>query len=378
MAHQSDAKILIVDDDPVNLSLLFSYLNKLGFTVFTAQDGTSALEQIPRLLPDLVLLDILMPEVDGFEICRQLKIQPATAHIPIIFMTALTNVRDLVTGFQMGAVDYIMKPFSPEEILARISTHLTLQQQQQELRHVSTLKDQLFALVASDLKEMLSTLVGLSDFLVMSVAEIKSENIQKAAKMVETSVQNATKLLENLSHWANIHSGAFKLQSERLDLHEVVLENIVLLRTHARNKQIHLSHSIQPQTFVYTDHDTVSLVLRNLLVNALWFTNAGGQVTVTANVTKDVVEVSVSDTGIGISADQLVRLFHIDQKVRRYGTNGEHGTGLGLVLCKDLIELNGGQISVNSAPQHGSCFTFTLPRAQNQEPSQPAKEYEYA
>lgn len=358
--HQG-AKILIVDDDPVNSSILFNYLSGMGFQVLVAQDGEAALEETQSQTPDVILLDILMPGLDGFEICRLLKNQPDTRDIPIIFMTALSNTRDLITGFEMGAVDYITKPFTPEEILVRVTTHLTLYQQRVELDHLNAMKNKFFEIISKDMTEVLSSLVSLSDFLVMAVSQIPGENVHGAARMVETSVQNAVKLLENLSYWAKIQNGTFAFQPEVLDLHELVLENIVQLRGHARAKQIDLCHSIRADTYVYTDYASISTILHNLLANALWFTQNGGKVDVSAKISDRFVQVTVSDTGIGIRTEDLQKLFRIDQKFRRHGTAGEHGTGLGLVLCKDLVEIGGGQIWVESAVDRGSSFTFTLP-----------------
>ncbi len=359
--HQG-ATILLVDDDPVNLSILFTYLTDMGFQVFVAQDGESAVEQAHDRIPDAILLDILMPGLDGFETCRQLKNQPATRDIPLIFMTALTNTRDLVTGFEMGAVDYITKPFTPEEILVRLTTHLTLHQQRLELNSLNTMKNKFFEIISKDMTDVLSSLVSLSDFLVMAVSQIPRDNVHDAAKMVERSVHSAMKLLENLSYWAKIQNGTFGFQPEVLSLHELVLENIVQLRSHARAKHIVLSHSIAADTHVYTDYESISTVLHNLLVNALWFTPEGGTVAVSAKILDSFVHVTIADTGIGIQSEDVEKLFRIDQKFQRPGTAGEHGTGLGLVLCKDLVEIGGGKIWVDSSVGHGSAFTFTLPQ----------------
>jgi two-component system sensor histidine kinase/response regulator len=153
------AKVLVVDDDPTNLSVLFNYLAEMGLKVFVAQDGESALEQVDYERPDIILLDILMPNIDGFETCLRLKANPATSDIPVVFMTALSDVEDIIKGFQIGAVDYITKPFHQEEVLARITTHLTLQHQRMKLYELNTMKNKFFSIVAHDMKEVLSTLV---------------------------------------------------------------------------------------------------------------------------------------------------------------------------------------------------------------------------
>jgi len=353
--------VLVIDDSPTNLSVLFNYLNKMGLKVLIAQSGESALEQLAYQRPDIILLDILMPEMDGFETCRRLKANALTRDIPVIFMTALSDISDIIAGFELGAVDYITKPFHHEEVLARLTTHLTLQHQQLELHELNATKNKFFALVAHNMKEVLSTLVSLSNFLVLSVSGKGEDHIQQVAKMVEDSVRNAIKLLENLLNWARIQNGTLEFHPESVDLQKIVLENIVLLRSNAREKEIELSHTIEANTLVYTDPNGASMILRNLISNAIWFTRPGGEVKVSATHADPFIEVVVSDTGIGISPEDLPKLFRIDKKFRRNGTAGEHGTGLGLILCKDLIAMNGGKIWVESQVGQGSTFTFTLP-----------------
>lgn len=360
--HIPHATILIVDDDPVNLSILFNYLSSLGFQVLVAQDGESALELTRNEVPDAILLDVLMPGLDGFETCRQFKQHPRTRDIPIIFMTALTNTRDLVTGFEMGAVDYITKPFTTEEILARLTTHLTINRQRRELDTLNSMKNTFFEIISQDMTGVLSSLVSLSDFLVMAVSNIPEANVREAAAMVERSIHSAIKLMDNLSAWAKIQNGTFGFYPEQLNLQELVLENIVQLRSHARAKQIALSYSVQPDTMVYTDYRSFSMILRNLLINAVWFTQSGGSVNVSTQVLDTAVHVTVADTGIGIPQADQPKLFRIDQKFQRPGTAGEHGSGLGLLLCKNLVEIGGGAMWLNSAVDRGSAFTFSLPR----------------
>jgi two-component system, sensor histidine kinase and response regulator len=351
--------ILVVDDNPANLSVLFNYLNQMGLKALVAQSGASALEQVQYDRPDLILLDILMPDMDGFETCRRLKARPESADIPIIFMTALTDMQDIITGFDIGAVDYITKPFYQEEVLARITTHLTLQRQHRELTELNAMKDKFFSIIAHDMKEAFATLVSLSDYLVLTVQG--QNNVRRAAQMVENSVHNVIKLLENLLNWAKLQSGRLEFQPTVLDLHNLALENIVRLRSEARNKQIRLSNQIAEHTCVFADQNMLNMVLRSLLSNAIWFTEKGGAVTIAAAKQDQQVQVTVSDTGVGMAPDDLAKLFRIDKKFRKIGTAGEQGTGLGLILCKDFIKKHGGDIWITSERGKGTTVTFTLP-----------------
>ena len=356
------AIVLIVDDSPTNLSVLFKYLSEMGLKVLVAQSGESALEQITYERPDIILLDVLMPDMDGFETCRRLKAHESTREIPVIFMTALSDKENIVAAFEVGAVDYIPKPFHQEEVLARLATHLTLQRQRMELYTLNATKNKFFSIVAHELKEAFATLVSLSNYLVLVLPGGDDTNIHKAAEMAESSVQHTVKLLENLLNWGKIQNGEMEFHPQLIDLQKIVLEQIMLFRGLVREKQIALAHTIPAPLMVYTDQNTAGMVLRNLLSNAIWFTPQGGEVTVSAKVTDGFVAIVVADTGIGISPQHLAKLFRIDQKFKRKGTAGEYGTGLGLILSKELIEMNGGQIWIESEVERGTTVTFTLPR----------------
>lgn len=158
------ASILIVDDQPVNLGILVECLKAAGFKTLVAANGEWALQQIDQIQPDLILLDVMMPGIDGFETCRRLKANATTREIPIIFMTALADLGDKVKGFEVGGVDYITKPFQQEEVLARVRTHVTIVAQRRQLEELNTRKDQFFSLIAHDLRSPVSSLRGLLHF----------------------------------------------------------------------------------------------------------------------------------------------------------------------------------------------------------------------
>jgi two-component system sensor histidine kinase/response regulator len=215
--------ILIVDDNPTNLGVLFSSLTHAGFKVLVAEDGEKALAQVERTQPHVILLDILMPGIDGFETCRRLKCLEASAEIPVIFMTALSDTIDKIKGFEAGGVDYITKPFQQEEVLARVKAHLTIRQLQQQLQRQNDLlarqnelleekntqlvalnasKDKFFSIIAHDLRSPFTGFLGLTQFIVENIEEWEREKIKDITTKLHESAENLYALMGNLLTWS--------------------------------------------------------------------------------------------------------------------------------------------------------------------------------
>ncbi len=370
--------VLIVDDNPTNLGVLFNSLTQAGFKVLVAEDGEKAISQIERTHPQVILLDVLMPGIDGFETCRRLKRLEASADIPVIFMTALSDTVDKVKGFEAGGVDYITKPLQHEEVVARVKTHLTVRQLQQQLQEQNELlaeknqeleeanasKDKFFSIIAHDLRSPFSGFLGLTQFIVDNIDEWGKDKIKDITKKLHEAAENLYELLGNLLTWSRIQRGLAEYHPQSFDIASVVARNVALFHPNARQKQITLQNTVAQGTTVYADMQMADAVVRNLLSNALKFTKPEGEITVAAVVHDSEVQLEVADTGIGIPENRVGTIFRMDAKYKRTGTAGEQGTGLGLILCKELVEYNRGKIWVESAVEHGTTFSFTLPRAE--------------
>ncbi|PIE36508.1 hybrid sensor histidine kinase/response regulator [candidate division KSB3 bacterium] len=366
--------ILIVDDNLTNLQVLLNFLHDSGFETLVAQNGEGALRQVKYAQPDIILLDVMMPGLNGFDTCRLLKERPDTRDTPIIFMTALSEVIDKVEGFESGGVDYITKPFEHEDVLARLNVHLTIRRLQRELEEKNTLlehknaqllelnasKDKFFSIIAHDLKAPFSALLGLTRAVTEDGIRFSEDEIYNVMQALQTSTENLYALLENLLAWSRIQSGMIDYRPWHMRLYEVIHENIDLFHLNAEQKQISFENDVSQKTMVYADKDMIDTIVRNLISNALKFTHFGGTIRISAREEGQYIEIAVSDTGIGMSEDEVAKLFRIDVKYRNYGTDGEDGTGLGLILCKELVEKNNGTIWVESEPGHGSTFRFTL------------------
>jgi two-component system, sensor histidine kinase and response regulator len=337
-------RVLIVDDNPTNLGLMSEYLTRHNYDVVLSQSGEDALQKAVLERPDIILLDIMMPGIDGFETCRRFKAHPDTRDLPVIFVTALMNTTDKIKGFEAGGVDYITKPFQPEEIGLRVSTHLTikklreqlqeqnsqLQQQKDELAELNTNKDKFFSILAHDLRTPLTSLLAYTRFAVTRFDDLSQADLHTMLEDLCNTSENLYALLENLLEWAQIQRGMLTYRLEACDLHDLIVKNLSNFEYTARQKAIMLSAALPDQHLIgWVDMRIVDVVLRNLLSNAIKFTPEHGKVTIEAGCDAEGIEIVITDSGVGLSQATLANLFHIGQSTRHPGTAGELGTGLG-------------------------------------------------
>jgi len=373
--------ILIVDDEPKNIQLLGILLQESGYAVEFAMSGSETLAWVNRKTFHLILLDVMLPDIDGYDICKRLKSNPNTRSIPIIFLTAKSNPESIVKGFRIGAVDYVTKPFQREELLARVKMHLELVGQQRaldkyadlleeknlelkqknaQLEELNASKDTFFSIIAHDVKSPLAGFLSFAELL-RNLDHIGHEQFQELVTHFQQSAERLLALLENLLTWAQIQRGTIQFMPQQFDLRTCAESVCGLFRQTARQKGIELQNRLQQVMLIEADRDILETILRNLLSNALKFTPSGGHVELRAACENAMVRVMVSDTGIGISEENIANLFQIGKKIKKVGTAGEKGTGLGLILCKEFVEKHGGNIGVESQLEHGTTIWFTLP-----------------
>lgn len=361
--------ILVVDDNKRNLQVVGNILHEEQYKVAMAINGPTALKLAAQLKPDLVLLDIMMPEMDGFEVCKKLKENDETREIPVIFLTAKVETEDVVEGFNLGGVDYITKPFKQKELLVRIKTHLDLLQSKRKIAEQASLlqsnnafKDRLFSIIGHDLRSPLSSIKFTIDMIKSGVIELGDDFFHELIDQLAKTTDEAFTLLENLLGWAKSQSGNLPVVPEEFSLKEMAESIARLQKLNISNKNIELFLDINENLNVYADNQMINTVLRNLLSNAIKFTPNGGKIQILATKTNDhSVQVSVVDSGVGISEENMKRLFNNTNPLKTYGTNNEAGSGLGLILCKDFVEKNGGTLKVRSEEGKGSTFSFNMP-----------------
>jgi len=383
--------VLVVDDNPTNLRVLIEYLEDFGFETMVAPSGERALQQLERAIPDLILLDVMMiPGIDGFETCKRIKENSRLSNIPIIFMTALSETENKVKGFDLGAVDYITKPFKQEEVLVRIRTHLTIQRQKKALAELNSqlrvtndklaesnvqlsetnaklteaiaTRDKFFSFIADDLMGTISPLLSLSKNMVKNVETIYNKRVKKVAQNIQKTASNTQRIMENMLGWVLVQKGMMEYNPEIIYFHGIVRDTIKSFEYQFVKKHIKISHSINPATFIFADKQMMLRILDNLVSNALKYTNPEGSVSIDSKDLGEYEEISVSDTGIGINGEYIKQLFKVTSKLRSEGTEGESGTGLGLILCKELVEKNGGKIWIESEEGKGTIIRFSIPK----------------
>jgi len=304
----------------------------------------------------------MMPNMDGYEVCRKLKENPQLRDIPVIFISALNDTTDIVKALTFGGVDYISKPFQAEEVKARVSMHLRLHQQSKELIELNATKDKFFAIIAHDLRGPLGGLMGLAEMMADKNQQFTTDEHNELTLALSHSARNIFDLLENLLQWSQMQRGQTSFEPQITILKKIVVDCISVVDESIKNKDIHIDINIFDELEVFADINMLQTVVRNLVSNAVKFTPRGGRISISSNLEDpNAITIAIKDSGIGMKNEMLENLFHIEAKNRRPGTEGETSTGLGLLLCKEFVEKHGGKIWVESEVGKGSNFVFTLP-----------------
>jgi len=361
MFDYKNCKILIVDDIAQNIQILQHILKIKDYQISFSMNGKQALEMVKTTTYDLILLDIMMPEMSGFDVCNALKNDDATKDLPIIFISAQNDIDSIVKGFKLGAVDYITKPFNSSELLARVKTHLELKHAREALQELNATKDKFFSIIAHDLRNPFNSIIGFSSLLLSNYDLYDKERVIKFIQRIHNSGESIFKLLENLLQWSRIQTNRMEFTPETINLKQLVDATLSVVTNNAEAKQINLTNLILEDIMIVVDSNMISTVIRNLVSNAIKFTHENGQITISSKLLNDIVEVTISDTGVGMPDDDLKKLFRIDTQFTVPGTANEKGSGLGLILCKEFIEKNNGIIWAESSLGKGSDFKFTLP-----------------
>lgn len=361
--------ILVVDDTPANLELLATLLAKLGYEVRAALSGQMALMSIEVAQPDLVLLDINMPDMNGYEVCERLKENPVTADIPVIFVSALGETIDKVKAFKVGGVDYITKPFQIEEVVARIKAHITLYYQKREIEdlrqrereafaRISKLKDEFVRTVSHDLKNPIGVIAGYADLLEDDDDDTEMRRI--FARKIKDSALRMNQLVVDLLDLARIEAG-MELQLKPVLLSDFLTTAFENFELNALQKHQHLQLVIEADATLRIDPSRMGQVINNLLSNAIKYTPEGGQIELAGTVTEGQAIITLTDNGLGIPEDDIPHLFKKFFRVHTDEHMKAEGTGLGLSIVKAIVEQHGGDIGVESQLGQGTRFTIRLP-----------------
>ncbi len=496
LPRHPDAKLLIIDDDASNCRYLKLRLSQSGFDVHAVYSAAEALNEIKSFIPELFLLDIKMPGMDGFQLCAELKKMEGIKNIPVIFLTALRDTIDKLTGFDAGGVDYVTKPINYEELIARINTHLTLSKQTEqlrqneakfqmlayfsydfeywisdegkivyvspsafrvtgysanefennpgllesiihpedsalfkenvinadnnheslvtefriinksgetiwlfhksqpvinsegkfygrrvsnqditslkmiemrlrdaarELRDVNVTKDQIFTILAHDIKSPFTGLLGMTELVSSYIDDFSRDELKEYVGGIHESAKVIFSLIENLLVWSRVQGGRFILKKEMLNADEIAAEVIRLFENNATEKNITLKSKIEPSTTVYADKTVLSIVLRNLISNSIKFTPKNGLVSLMAVQEEKLTRFTVKDTGIGMTSEVIQSLMKNNKINSTEGTNKEQGSGVGIAVSRDFIKMHNGTLLIESSAESGTEISFTIP-----------------
>ena len=365
--NRSDYKILIVDDVMSNVLLLKILLTNEKFQVCTANCGQMAVEQAKAEKPDLILLDVMMPDISGFDVAVILKKNPETKEIPIIFITALNNPSDLVKGFQVGANDFLSKPFNKEELVMRVMHQISLvaakriiERQNAELRATISNRDKMYSVIAHDLRSPMASIRMVLNLVVASTSpETVGPELFELLDKANRESEEVHDLLDNLLKWTKSQTGRLNVVLQDLDLNDIIPGVVEIFEMIAATKKIHLSYT-GSSVIVRADNDMLKTVVRNFISNAVKFSPEDSTIEITVTTPDaDFAKISVRDHGVGIASDRIGSIFHKGETT--YGTGGEEGSGLGLQLCQDFARKNGGDVMVESTEGEGSTFSVFVP-----------------
>lgn len=362
-------RILIVDDDRLNVRILTSILSPEGYELKAAHSGEEALDLYEAFKPDLVLLDVIMPGINGFETCRTLKTRHGDMLAPVIFITAKSESDDIVEGLAAGGVDYLPKPFKAREAMARLRTHLQNrllnEQQRQLVAQLSTAnaaKNKLLGMVAHDLRNPLASIRGLADFLSDGTVGPLSADQLDLVKTIQETSQSMLSMVNELLDLSVIESGELKIHPEFRFIAELLNKSVYLNNINAARKGSRIELSpLDPLLELNLDGDKARQVIDNLLSNAIKFSPPKSVISVTSERSDTALSILVRDQGPGIPENERHKLFKDFSQTSVRPTAGEKSTGLGLAICKRIMEAHGGSISADSNPAGGSVFKITFP-----------------
>lgn len=366
----TDSIVMVVDDLPENIEIVKLILKSQGLRSISVLHSTEVLQAAQQHVPDLILLDISMPEIDGIEVCRLLKADEFLRHIPVVFVSSLTEKATVVRGLQAGAVDYVSKPFDIQELLARVRTHLEIKHsrellrlQNEQLRQMQTEKDEFLGIAAHDMKNPLTAIQGLAEF-ITSTPTMPTSEIHTYVQTIYNSSVKMFHLVENLLDINRIETQGITPQIEQFNLVTIAELAITNYRAQAEAKNVEIAYLATEPVFVRADGILLPQVLDNLISNALKYSPSGKKIHVCVTKTERIGHIEVRDEGQGISAEELPKLFRKFARLSTRPTGGESSTGLGLFIVKVYVEAMQGRVWCESEYGKGARFIVELPLTQ--------------
>lgn len=360
----NDSSILIVDDNVNNLQLLGGLLKAYGYKIQVAKNGASALSSVHQSVPDLILLDIMMPEIDGFEVARRLKSDDRYRRIPIIFISANNDENSIVRGFECGGQDYVSKPFIKRELLARVHNQLAISLNERNLATIIEAKDHFFAQITASLKNPLAQLASFSQMLPSQIEQSDYTRAIEYANIIQETAVGQFKHFENLLEWARIQVGHYVPFFEDVDLASSINDITSLLNPKIASKSLKINCSYETG-IAFADQNLLQTVLRNIIDNAVKFSRNGGTIDINIYDQAATVCISIRDFGEGIDAESAEKLFDPRTDLKSINTTSDDkGFCMGLRISRALTMLMDGTISARGFGANGTEIKIELSSGQ--------------
>jgi two-component system, sensor histidine kinase and response regulator len=359
----SGCKILLVDDDRINLRILRGILLHEGYILQEADSGESALETYTTFQPDLVLFDVMLPGMNGFEACRELRRRHGVNAAPVVFITAKQESEDIVEGFSAGGVDYIFKPFRQKEVMVRIRTHLQNRLLVAQLSNANAAKNKLVGMAAHDLRNPLASIRGIAEFMLDGTVGPMSADQLELIGMIHQASQGMVTLVNDLLDTATIEAGELKIDPTEVKLAEIIDKSVAFHALESSRKRT-LIHFTPPATALAPltlDASKIRQVVDNLISNAVKYSPPGSTITVSLRPAPGGAQsIGVLDQGPGIPEGERDKLFQDFGRLSVRPTGGEKSTGLGLAICRKIVDAHRGTIVAENRSV-GCEFLVTLP-----------------
>ena len=378
-AAQTGGRIMVVDDEEKNRRLLADLLSVDGYTVQAAADGMEALQLVNGFKPETILLDIMMPKLDGVEVCRRLKADPLTASIPILLVTALHDRDDRLKGIQAGADDFLTKPIDQEEIRLRVKNAVFIkrlydkgQDDYARLRELETLRDNLTNMIVHDMRSPLMVMMFSFEALLADEKQFSPDKQKAAARMGQTSCNSLVEMVTSLLDISRMEAGQMPLNRVPCDILEIARAAVDSVSVLARENALTLRVTGDPAGVV-VDRDVIQRVFVNLIGNAINFSPKGGTIGIEISAAGETARAAITDQGPGIPPEYHRHIFEKFGQVKSRMENKKYSTGLGLTFCKLAVEAHGGEIGVASQAGRGSTFTFSIPKGKKTPAASPGE-----
>lgn len=360
--------ILIVDDNRDNVELLEDYLsNTLGFSTVAAFSGEEALEKVNEKPPELILLDVMMPKISGFEVCEILKNNETTQHIPIIMVTAKSMLFDKITGFKKGVDDYITKPFNLEELGARVKTQLRIRELQKKYyqtkieSEVDKLKLNFLSIITHELRTPLNAIIGFSELLMTS--EILNEDAASYVGEIHSSGNKLLQMIDNMLFFMRIQARDIDFKMDTFTFNEVFKESLQHYKDFIKSKELTIEANFDPKLSLQGDFEIILRITNLILENAIKFSPEKGKIEIALQEKDSKVELSIMDNGNGVNEEDLNRLFKLFEQGDSSHTRKYGGTGIGLAIAHKLISIIKGKISISNRKEGGTICQIQFPRS---------------